>query len=397
MKIEFDKKYFSVAVYAFLVIAASVLFFAAVMNFSDIWAFICKIAGIMTPFFYGFALAYLINPVLHFFEDKVLVKLSGGKMKPKLRRGVGILLAYILVFALISIFLWVVIPQVGASVYGIVKNVPDLITNADKYVSETLGSLKRIELPSEISGKITSIIEELLIAITELLKNIVPQIIYTTKQITSAVVNTIVGIIISVYLLFSKEKFFAQIKKTLSAFLPADKVKHMTELAHSSHNIFSGFISGKILDSLIIGIICFIGMSIFNMPYAMLISVIVGVTNVIPYFGPFIGAIPSIVLIMFVDPLTALGFAVFILVLQQFDGNILGPKILGDSTGISAFWVIFSVMLFGGLYGFLGMFLGVPVFAVFYAVICANVEYRLKNKGLSENTHDYSSKDHPIL
>ncbi len=397
MKIEFDKKYFSVAVYAFLVIAASVLFFAAVMNFSDIWAFICKIAGIMTPFFYGFALAYLINPVLHFFEDKVLVKLSGGKMKPKLRRGVGILLAYILVFALISIFLWVVIPQVGASVYGIVKNVPDLITNADKYVSETLGSLKRIELPSEISGKITSIIEELLIAITELLKNIVPQIIYTTKQITSAVVNTIVGIIISVYLLFSKEKFFAQIKKTLSAFLPADKVKHMTELAHSSHNIFSGFISGKILDSLIIGIICFIGMSIFNMPYAMLISVIVGVTNVISYFGPFIGAIPSIVLIMFVDPLTALGFAVFILVLQQFDGNILGPKILGDSTGISAFWVIFSVMLFGGLYGFLGMFLGVPVFAVFYAVICANVEYRLKNKGLSENTHDYSSKDHPIL
>lgn len=397
MKIEFDKKYFSVAVYAFLVIAASVLFFAAVMNFSDIWAFICKIAGIMTPFFYGFALAYLINPVLHFFEDKVLVKLSGGKMKPKLRRGVGILLAYILVFALISIFLWVVIPQVGASVYGIVKNVPDLITNADKYVSETLGSLKRIELPSEISGKITSIIEELLIAITELLKNIVPQIIYTTKQITSAVVNTIVGIIISVYLLFSKEKFFAQIKKTLSAFLPADKVKHMTELAHSSHNIFSGFISGKILDSLIIGIICFIGTSIFNMPYAMLISVIVGVTNVIPYFGPFIGAIPSIVLIMFVDPLTALGFAVFILVLQQFDGNILGPKILGDSTGISAFWVIFSVMLFGGLYGFLGMFLGVPVFAVFYAVIRANVEYRLKNKGLSENTHDYSSKDHPIL
>ncbi len=397
MKIEFDKKYFSVAVYAFLVIAASVLFFAAVMNFSDIWAFICKIAGIMTPFFYGFALAYLINPVLHFFEDRVLVKLSGGKMKPKLRRGVGILLAYILVFALISIFLWVVIPQVGASVYGIVKNVPDLITNADKYVSETLGSLKRIELPSEISGKITSIIEELLIAITELLKNIVPQIIYTTKQITSAVVNTIVGIIISVYLLFSKEKFFAQIKKTLSAFLPADKVKHMTELAHSSHNIFSGFISGKILDSLIIGIICFIGMSIFNMPYAMLISVIVGVTNVIPYFGPFIGAIPSIVLIMFVDPLTALGFAVFILVLQQFDGNILGPKILGDSTGISAFWVIFSVMLFGGLYGFLGMFLGVPVFAVFYAVIRANVEYRLKNKGLSENTHDYSSKDHPIL
>lgn len=300
-------------------------------------------------------------------------------------------------FALISIFLWVVIPQVGASVYGIVKNVPDLITNADKYVSETLGSLKRIELPSEISGKITSIIEELLIAITELLKNIVPQIIYTTKQITSAVVNTIVGIIISVYLLFSKEKFFAQIKKTLSAFLPADKVKHMTELAHSSHNIFSGFISGKILDSLIIGIICFIGTSIFNMPYAMLISVIVGVTNVIPYFGPFIGAIPSIVLIMFVDPLTALGFAVFILVLQQFDGNILGPKILGDSTGISAFWVIFSVMLFGGLYGFLGMFLGVPVFAVFYAVIRANVEYRLKNKGLSENTHDYSSKDHPIL
>lgn len=397
MKIEFDKKYFLIAVYAFLVIVASALVFAFVINFSDIWGFICKIAGIMTPFFYGFALAYLINPILHFFEDKVLVKLSKGKMKGKVRRGVGIFLSYTLVIFLITVFLWVVIPQVGASVYGIAKNVPDFISTADVWVSDTLGSLKRIELPDEISAKITDIIESLIIAFTDMMKNILPQIIYTTKQITTGVINVIVGIIISVYLLFSKEKFFAQIKKTLSAFLPKDKVVAMTELAHSSHSIFSGFISGKILDSLIIGIICFIGMSIFNMPYAMLISVIVGVTNVIPYFGPFIGAIPSIVLILLVNPWEALGFAIFVLVLQQFDGNILGPKILGDSTGISAFWVIFSVMLFGGLYGFLGMFLGVPIFAVFYAIMRAVVEYRLKNKGLSENTHDYSSEKHPIL
>ncbi len=397
MKIEFDKKYFSIAVYSFLVIAAGILFFAVILNFSHIWGLICKIAGIMMPFFYGFALAYLVNPILHFFEDWALPKVSGGKMKPKLKRGIGIFLAYALVLILISIFLWVVIPQVGSSIYGIVSMIPNFIATADEWAGEILSSINRIELPAGSSEKIASMLENVIIFFTDIAENMLPHIINATKNITSGIINVVVGVIISIYLLFSKEKFFAQIKKTLNAFLPHEKVDRMAQLAHSSHSIFSGFISGKILDSLIIGIICFVGMSIFGMPYAMLISVIVGVTNVIPYFGPFIGAIPSILLILLIDPWKAIGFAVFILLLQQFDGNILGPKILGDSTGISAFWVIFSVMLFGGLYGFLGMFLGVPVFAVIYAIFRANVEYRLRNKGMSENTNDYSSKEHPII
>lgn len=397
MKFEWDKKYLSIAVYSFLVLVAGILFFSLVLNFSKAMAFLGYLVKILMPFIYGFALAYLINPILHWFEDWLFPKVSKGKMGPKLRRRLGILCAYIVVLVCISVFLRVVIPQVGASLYGIASRIPEFLSTADEWVNSLVASLQSQNFPKEGFEKATELVEQVVLFFYGVLDKVIPYILDTTQKITSGVLNVVLGIIISVYVLTSKERFFAQLKKILSAFLDRDKVERLVKLAHSSHSIFSGFISGKILDSLIIGILCFLGMSLLRMPYAMLISVIVGVTNVIPYFGPFIGAIPSILLILFLDPWKALWFGVFILLLQQFDGNILGPKILGDSTGISAFWVIFSVTLFGGLFGFLGMFLGVPVFAVIYALFRENVEARLKKRQLPIRTQDYSSPEHPII
>ena len=201
--------------------------------------------------------------------------------------------------------------------------------------------------------------------------------------------NLLIGLIISVYLLVSKESFAGQSKKIIYAIWEEETANKLISNIRFVNATFGGFINGKLVDSLIIGLICFIGMTLLQLPYPLLISVIVGITNIIPFFGPYLGAIPSIVLILMVNPKQALYFAIFVLILQQFDGNFLGPKILGNKTGLSSFWVIFSITLFGGYWGILGMAIGVPVFAVIYAGIKALVNQQLVKRGFSTNTKDY--------
>jgi predicted PurR-regulated permease PerM len=209
--------------------------------------------------------------------------------------------------------------------------------------------------------------------------------------------NIVLGLIISIYLLFDRERFFAQTKKLMAAILPRRANTLVTEIAQESHTIFQGFIVGKIIDSIIIGILCYIFMALLQFDFALLISVIVGVTNVVPYFGPFIGAIPGILILYIVEPKQALWFLIFIFLLQQFDGNILGPKILGDSIGISAFWVVFSITLFSGIFGILGMFIGVPLFALLYSLVKRFTAFLLRRKGESTSTRDYDSTVNPLL
>ena len=198
---------------------------------------------------------------------------------------------------------------------------------------------------------------------------VLPNLFGGVMRFTSGLLDVVVGIIIAIYLLLSKEIFYAQVKKLLFAFFPRRVAQATLNLTHDSNTIFCGFISGKILDSAIIGLLCYIGCLIFKFPSALLVSVIIGVTNVIPFFGPFIGAIPATLLILIQNPIKALWFVLFVLVLQQLDGNIIGPKILGNTTGLSSFWVLFAILLFGGLWGFVGMIVGVPLFAVIYDVI----------------------------
>ena len=236
-----------------------------------------------------------------------------------------------------------------------------------------------------INDTIQDFISTAMPSITKLLGNVTVGVI----GVVNALKDSILGIIISVYVLYAKEQFIAQAKKIIVALTPDNFSKPFISLVRETHGVFGGFISGKIIDSLIIGVLCFIGTSILGMPYAVLVSVIVGVFNVIPFFGPFIGAIPSALLILMVDPLKCLWFVIFIIVLQQFDGNILGPYILGGTTGLSAFWVIFAILTFGGLFGFIGMFVGVPVFAVIYTLISRGINKKLEKKGRSTATADY--------
>ena len=201
--------------------------------------------------------------------------------------------------------------------------------------------------------------------------------------------NLIIGFIISIYILASKELFAAQAKKIAYAFLSLDRANRFISNVRFANKTFGGFFVGKILDSIIIGLICFIVTSIIGTPFCLLISVIIGVTNIIPFFGPFLGAIPSIILILLIDPLQAIYFLIFVIILQQIDGNIIGPKILGNSTGLSSFWVIFSITLFGGIWGVFGMIVGVPIFAVLFAFVKSLVESRLKSQNLHHETAKY--------
>ena len=208
-------------------------------------------------------------------------------------------------------------------------------------------------------------------------------------SVASSIWNIILGIIISVYLLMDKEKFFALGKKVVTSLLNEKHTTIVLDLANRTNLTFGRFIGGKIVDSAIIGVLTFIILAIFKMPYVLLISVIIGVTNIIPFFGPFIGAIPSAIIILFVSPIQALWFLVIILVIQQVDGNIIGPKILGDSIGISAFWILFSILVAGKLFGLVGMIIGVPMFALIYSVIKDIIEARLRYKGLPTETEKY--------
>ena len=207
--------------------------------------------------------------------------------------------------------------------------------------------------------------------------------------VVRAVFDILIGLIVMVYLLNMKEKLLAQAKMIIYGVFPLKIANKVIEEGRYVHQVFGGFIIGKLLDSLIIGLICFVLLGFANMPYVLLVSVIVGVTNVIPFFGPFIGAIPSAFLILLSDPMKCLYFLIFVLLLQQFDGNILGPKILGDSTGLSSFWVLFSILLFGGLMGFVGMIIGVPTFAVMYRLVTEFTTWRLGKKALSGNLNEY--------
>ena len=207
--------------------------------------------------------------------------------------------------------------------------------------------------------------------------------------------NLVIGVIISVYLLMGKRKFLAQAKKLCYALLGTKRGGIVCNVCTFANQAFGGFIGGKIIDSAIIGVLCFLGLSVLDMPYTMLISIIVGVTNVIPFFGPYLGAVPSALLLLVIDPMECLTFIIFILVLQQLDGNVIGPTILGDATGLNGFWVVVSILVFGSFFGIIGMVIAVPLFAVIYKIITEVVNRLLSNQGLSTVTSDYDSWNYP--
>ncbi|MDD3192298.1 MAG: AI-2E family transporter [Oscillospiraceae bacterium] len=397
MKIDWNRKYTTIAVYAVLVVIASLICYNVLHNFIAYKAAFQQLIAILLPVIYGFSIAFVLNPVVRFFEKKALPKISRGKLSPKWNKGIAVLLTYLAAFLVIAVFLSVVIPQVTTSLAGIVSNLSEYLVRVTAWINHLFEMLPQEKLFQETLKKISESAQAILEAFYGWLSASLPLVINATKNLTTGLTNSILGLIISIYFLFGKERFFAQIKKALYALLPEDFVRRMVDVTHTSSRIFSGFISGKLLDSLIIGILCFLGMSLLGMPMAMLVSVIIGVTNIIPYFGPIIGAVPSALIVFLIDPIKALWFVIFVICLQQFDGNILGPRILGDSIGMPAFWVIFSILLFGGYFGVLGMFVGVPTFAVIYSIFKLWTERRLERKNLPTDTKSYASKEHSLL
>ncbi len=347
-----------------IVVFAGVAFFLALSNFDAVKGQLASWVRIIAPFIWGLALAYLLDGPVRFFEKKF----HG-------HRGFAIVLACVLAVIVVSFLIGMVVPQVVESLMMLLNRVPEYMENLNQFIKSSNINLDGAE---ELIGSY----QELLTRVTGLISAMLPKVVGYGMAIGSGLVSAITAVISSIYMLMSKDKLLRQLKKVVLAAFPLPRARRVLEECHHANQVFSGFINGKLIDSTIIGIICFVGMSLFRMPFAVLISVIVGVTNIIPFFGPFIGAIPSILILLIINPWDALGFAVFVLALQQFDGNILGPKILGDSTGLSAFWVLVAIIVGGGLFGFVGMVVGVPAFAVLYSLTSDILARRLAEKGI---------------
>lgn len=398
MKFRWDKKYLYWGITGFLILAAAILFYYLVFHTTKMLEIISSFFRICSPIIYGFILAYLLTPICSFFEHKFLCPIYNffhiDTKKTKTRRRIrtlAILLTIFLTIYILYIFFSIVLKEVIASIQSIYLQSPIYINNFKTWFEHTLSMDKSIE--STVTNLITTYSDEfnnwLNGSLMPRLNIIIKEVSLSVLGVAKGLWNLIIGLIISIYVMASKETFAGQAKKIAYAILSEENANNIIGDFRYANKTFGSYISGKIIDSIIMGILCFIFMKILGLNYEILISVIIGVTNVIPFFGPFLGAIPSALLILMINPLNGLKFIILILILQQFDGNVLGPKILGDSTGLSGFWVIFAITLFGGLFGILGMVAGVPVFAVIYAAIRAIINSLLAKKKLPTETSAY--------
>lgn len=392
MKEKFESKYFAWGITIFSVLAASMLLFFAIYRWNYIARGIGTIVTILMPFIYGLAISYILNPIVRFFENKVFNQLikkicKKKKDRKKLSRALSLTTSTILFVGILIAAFSFLLPEIFESIEMLLSNINVYLVNTRDFLIDLFGNGAISEFINENYDKLSDVMNKFLNqnVLDDFITKVSNGIFGTIKFLY----NMIIGYIIAIYILVDKEKFKAQSKKFLYTVFDNDKVNIILENTRYTDKVFGGFFAGKLIDSLIIGVICFICMLIFNMPYALIVSVIVGVTNIIPYFGPFIGAIPSAFLIFLVDPSKCLLFLVFIFILQQIDGNIIGPKILGSKTGLSSFWVLFSLLIFGGLFGMVGMIVGVPLFSILYSFINGVLKRKLKTKNLPEDSKDY--------
>lgn len=405
MKFRLNNKYFRWGLTAFLVIAAGIVFYYFMFHSSNIKSGIDTMTGILMPVVVGLVMAYLLTPVLNFLEDRIMIplcnkcKIKESSKRNSIIRGIGILITAFLFVALIYLLFAMLLSQIIPSIQNIIANFDSYTNNFIKWLDKILEDNPElgdyvVRNVDKYSGELEELMNDLVFTKSS---SLIKTVSLSVINVLGVLWDCIIGFIISIYVLASKEKFAGQAKKILYAVFEADTANTIVRNFRFTHRTFIGFISGKVVDSVIIGVLCFIGTSMLHTPYAALVSIIIGVTNIIPFFGPYLGAVPSAILVFIVDPLHPLNcvyFLIFILVLQQFDGNILGPKILGSSTGLTGFWVIFSITLFGGLFGILGMIIGVPIFAVIYAAIRSLINNILKKKKLPHETKKYENLDY---
>ena len=371
-----DKPYVKWGLTALVVIFVSILLVVIFTDLPGFFGVLTALEMILEPLIFGVVIAFLLNPIVRFVDSRLLPLLEQKtKWKPafirNLSRAAGIFVSVVVAVLILYAFFSMLLPQLYESVVGIVDNAETYYTSIDRWVTNILED--NPEIQSYVDSALGKIYEFINNWITTTFLQDVQKLLTTLTSSVVAVVkgfmNFLIGFVASIYILWSKETFQAQSKKIIVALLSPKGADHVFYLGRNIYRVFNGFVIGKIVDSAIIGVLCYIGILILKMPYPALIATVIGVTNVIPFFGPIIGLVPCAFLILLVNPLQAFYFVIFILVLQQVDGNIIGPKILGNSTGLSSFWVLFAILLFGGLWGFVGMIIGVPLFAVIYDVV----------------------------
>ena len=405
MKIRMDARQRSLAKAAVWTFTICLLIGIAVWRLEALIRVGEELLAVLAPIIIGLALAYLLSPLVNWIEKQIAKLTDRKKPHPRLKRALSVTLTMLIVVAAIVGLVAAIVPELISSIKNLLVNLPDYLSSITAWFNNRISGLK--ESQPQLYSALMSVWDSAQSSVNNFADQFEPKLdsiisgggdflsVVTTSavSIVTWLKNILIGMIMTIYLLYNKERYLAQARKLLYAVLPENRVHRFLRIGSHVSYTFMHFLSGKTLDSLIIGLLCFIGMTILNMPYVTLIAIIVGVTNIIPFFGPFIGAVPSAVLILLSEPKKVIPFVIFILVLQQFDGNILGPKILGDSLGLPMFWILFAIVVGGGMFGFVGMVAFVPLFAAVYALFSDFLTERLSKKGLPSEIDSYMTNE----
>ena len=395
MKLEENKKYIKIAVTGIAIALGSCICLFAFYRYDEVQSVFQKVFSILRPFLYGAVVAFLLTPMCR--ELELTLETWLGPEKARKSKHLSILISLIVAIAIVSVLALIVVPQVVRSLVGVVNALPGQLRSLNKQIEEML--VDQPDLLEQWQGFSKQILNEIEIWRNKDLLPLAQTVLSgTATYVTSLLVfikDILLGLVISVYLLATREQFFAQSRLLVRSLFNDVWAERIAGEMRYVNRMFNGFFTGKLLDSLIVGVLCFVGCLIMGFSSPILISVIIGVTNIIPFFGPFIGAIPCALFLLLSNPIHCLMFVIFILVLQQLDGNVIGPKVLGNTTGLSGFWVTFAILLFGGLWGITGMIVGVPLFAVIYDVVRRLCYRSLNKKGYQDIIHNYQETFHP--
>jgi len=409
MKFKLNRRYNVISIYILCVIGIAMVLFQLLGHMGHMFSFIGRIAGHLTPAIYGVVFAFLLNPMLKTYEHKILpFVFSRVKIKVGAIRVIAMFLTYLTTLFIIAGVVAIVIPQLVISVDNIWSQMPFYRRTIHNWYLAITAYLQQISIGDGEADIFTSFLADIaessrgtmevaMERVLELMNESLYSLFTVATNLTASIFNIILGVVISIYILNDRKRIFAQLNKAAVAIFPKRTYLLVYDIANDINRIFSGFVIGRIIDSIIVGVLCFIGMSILGMPHIVLVTVIITITNFVPIFGPFIGAIPSMFIIFTVDPMMAVWFGIFILLLQQLEGNIIGPKIVGDIIGLPPLMIIVSIVLFAGLMGILGMLIGVPLFAILYSMARRLVYYLLCKKGYPTRTMEYSADRNPVL
>lgn len=378
-----------------------IVLYLVLTNLSGVMQALVFFRSVLRPFIYGFVIAYLINIPNKWILNKPLAKMTKkGGIISKLAKIISLLISYLSIMSIIGVLFWFIIPQFLNSLTVLVANIPYYINSLEDLIIDIAN---RFGLENMYGGQIGNMWTDTMERLNEIVVDLIPAAFELLGDLTSGLFNWIIGLAFSVYLLYGKDLLMHQFDRAFVAFTPRKHVPRIRELAQRTNRMFSAFIAGTLVDAIIVGVLCFIGMSALGMPFAMLVSVIIGITNIIPIIGPFIGAIPGGFIILMVDPIKALIFIPFVIALQQLDGNVIKPRVFGNKVGLPSIWVLLAIIVFGGLFGITGMFIGVPVTALLYSLLREEITNRTLKKnaakteasGATESSSADSSAENP--